>query len=72
MTAGQNAPDTVSTIIPTLRYRDAPAAIDWLCNTFGFEAELVVPGEEGSIAHAQLAHFRKRHDHAGFGRRRRI
>lgn len=42
-------------IIPALRYKDALAAIDWLCNTFGFERRLVVPGEEeGHVAHAQL------------------
>jgi uncharacterized glyoxalase superfamily protein PhnB len=41
-------------VIPTLRYRDAAAAIDWLCEAFGFERHLVVPGEAGSIAHAQL------------------
>lgn len=41
-------------VIPCMRYRDAPAAIDWLCTTFGFEATLVVPNEDGSIAHAQL------------------
>jgi len=43
------------TIVPTLRYRDAAAAIDWLCRAFGFERHLVVPDEEGDkIAHAQL------------------
>ena len=42
-------------VIPCMRYRDAPAAIDWLCTTFGFEATLVVPNEDGSIAHAQLS-----------------
>jgi uncharacterized glyoxalase superfamily protein PhnB len=41
-------------IIPTLRYREAAAAIDWLCAAFGFERHLVVPGEGGTIAHAQL------------------
>ena len=41
-------------IIPTLSYRDAPAAIDWLCRAFGFEKQLVVPDEAGGIAHAQL------------------
>jgi uncharacterized glyoxalase superfamily protein PhnB len=45
---------TVSTIIPTLRYNDAARAIDWLCQAFGFERHLVVPGEQGEIAHAQL------------------
>ena len=44
-----------SNIIPGLRYRDAYAAIDWLCNVLGFERRLVVPGDaEGSVAHAQL------------------
>lgn len=45
---------TVPSIVPTLRYRDAEAAIDWLCRAFGFEKHLVVPGEGGTIAHAQL------------------
>ena len=31
------AKTTKTTIIPVLRYRDAPAAIEWLCLTFGFE-----------------------------------
>ena len=48
------SPTGNSTIIPGLRYRNAPAAIDWLCNTFGFERHLVVPMPDGSIAHAQL------------------
>jgi len=54
MTASRNAQDSIATIIPTLRYRDVLAAIDWLCNTFGFETLLVVAGKNGSIAHAQL------------------
>jgi uncharacterized glyoxalase superfamily protein PhnB len=45
-----------ATIIPTLRYRDAAAAIDWLCSAFGFARHLVVPGENGRIAHAQLTY----------------
>ena len=45
---------TPATIIPTLRYRDAAAAIDWLCKAFGFQPHLVVPGEGETIAHAQL------------------
>lgn len=43
-----------SCIIPTLKYEDAPAAIEWLCRAFGFEKHLVVPGEAGVIEHAQL------------------
>src|SRR5262245_20113241 len=41
-------------IIPCLTYRNAPAAIDFLCNAFGFEKKMVVPGEADSVAHAEL------------------
>jgi uncharacterized glyoxalase superfamily protein PhnB len=41
-------------IIPALRYGDGQAAIDWLCKAFGFERKMVVPGEGGGIAHAEL------------------
>jgi uncharacterized glyoxalase superfamily protein PhnB len=43
-----------STVIPALRYRNAPAAIDWLCRAFGFEKQSVYPNSNGTIAHAQL------------------
>ncbi len=42
------------TIIPTIRYKDAVKAISWLRQAFGFREHLIVPGENGSIAHAQL------------------
>jgi len=45
---------TRANIVPTLRYRDAATAIEWLCRAFGFEKHLVVPGDGGTIAHAQL------------------
>ncbi|MGH6865703.1 MAG: VOC family protein [Methyloceanibacter sp.] len=41
-------------IVPALRYRDAAKAIDWLCAAFGFQTKMVVPGEGGHIAHAEL------------------
>lgn len=44
-----------ATVVPCLRYRDAPKAIEWLCSVFGFEQHLVVPNENGTIAHAQLS-----------------
>jgi len=47
--------NTKATVIPCLRYRDAPAAIEWLCRAFGFEKQLVVPNQDGTIAHAQLS-----------------
>lgn len=46
--------DTISTVIPTLRYHDARAAVDWLCEAFGFSRHLIVDGDGGGIAHAQL------------------
>ena len=49
------AKNTKATVIPALRYRDAPAAIEWLCDNLGFEKHLVVPDEQGGIAHAQLS-----------------
>lgn len=49
------ARNTRTTVIPCLRYRDAAAAIEWLCKAFGFEKQAVYPNPDGSIAHAQLA-----------------
>ena len=49
-----NAKTTTATVIPTMRYNDATAAIEWLCEAFGFEKHLVVPGDDGTIVHAQL------------------
>lgn len=43
-----------STIIPCLRYRDAHAAIEWLCKAFGFEKQAVYENENGGVEHAQL------------------
>ncbi|MGA3160965.1 MAG: VOC family protein [Terracidiphilus sp.] len=47
-------PDFHSTIIPGHRYRNAPAAIDWLCRVFGFERRAVHEGPNGVILHAEL------------------
>jgi uncharacterized glyoxalase superfamily protein PhnB len=43
-----------STIIPCLRYRDAHAAIDWLCKAFGFARHAVHEDANGRVEHAQL------------------
>jgi uncharacterized glyoxalase superfamily protein PhnB len=48
------ARNTTSTIIPCLRYRDAAAAITWLCDTFGFEKQAVYANPDNSVEHAQL------------------
>jgi uncharacterized glyoxalase superfamily protein PhnB len=47
---------TTRTVIwPTLLYSDAPGAIRFLVEAFGFEERAVHPGEgEGVIAHAEL------------------
>lgn len=41
-------------VIPTLRYQNGNAAIEWLRNAFGFEAQLIIPDQTGAVAHAQL------------------
>ncbi len=45
-----------STLIPSLRYRDAPAAIDWLCRVFSLTRRAVYANPDGTIAHAELTH----------------
>jgi uncharacterized glyoxalase superfamily protein PhnB len=45
-----------STIIPGLRYRDAHAAIDFLCAAFGFTRHAVYENERGGVEHAQLSY----------------
>jgi uncharacterized glyoxalase superfamily protein PhnB len=43
-----------STVIPGMQYRDAPAAIEWLCRVLGFEKHAVHTGEGGTVMHAEL------------------
>jgi uncharacterized glyoxalase superfamily protein PhnB len=38
----------------SLYYRDAAAAIDWLCRAFGFTLRLKVEGDGGRIEHSEL------------------
>lgn len=45
-----------STMIPCMRYRDAHAAIDWLCKAFGFEKHGVYEDDQGRVMHAQLVY----------------
>ncbi len=37
-----------------MRCKDPKAAVDWLCETFGFEKHLVVDDGDGGVGHAQL------------------
>lgn len=46
---------SAGTIFPALRYKDAPAAIEWLANVLGFTRHAVYANEDGTIAHAELA-----------------
>lgn len=43
-------------IYPVLRYRDAHAAIDFLCEAFGFERNAVYESGDGTVEHAQLVY----------------
>jgi uncharacterized glyoxalase superfamily protein PhnB len=43
-----------SVVIPSLRYKDAHAAIAWLEKVFGFVRHAVYDGPEGTVAHAEL------------------
>ncbi len=41
-------------ISSALYYDDAAAAIDWICNVFGFEIRLKIEGDQGEIVHSEL------------------
>ena len=41
---------------PWLRYRDAHAAIAWLCKAFGFAKHAVYENEQGGVEHTQLTY----------------
>lgn len=47
---------TPSDIYTSLTYQDAPAAIEWLCNAFGFTKRLVVPGPDDTVLHSELTY----------------
>jgi uncharacterized glyoxalase superfamily protein PhnB len=44
------------TLYPLMRFRDAPAAIEFLQRTFGFAVRQIVPGPQGMIVHAELTY----------------
>lgn len=43
-------------ISTALYYEDPAAAIDWLCEAFGFEVQLKIEGEDGRIEHSELCY----------------
>lgn len=47
-----------STVVPTLRYRDLPGAVDWLSVAFGFTAHNLTHDTAGTLVSAQLVRGR--------------
>jgi len=43
-------------IYPSMRYRDALAAIEWLERAFGFKRHVVYEGAAGTVDHAELGY----------------
>jgi uncharacterized glyoxalase superfamily protein PhnB len=41
-------------VMPTVRYRDVPAAIAWLCTALGMQVHRTVAGENGAPRYAEL------------------
>jgi|KBSSwiStaDraftv2_1062776.scaffolds.fasta_scaffold00307_44 uncharacterized glyoxalase superfamily protein PhnB/Skp family chaperone for outer membrane proteins len=41
-------------VIPTVRYRDVPKAVDWLCRAFGMQVHRVVADAGGAPCYAEL------------------
>jgi len=51
----ENPRPGTTTVLPFTRYKDASAAIEWLCAAFGFQRQLIAPAPGGTIAHAELS-----------------
>jgi uncharacterized glyoxalase superfamily protein PhnB len=43
-----------ASVIPTVRYRDVPKAVDWLCRAFGMQVHRVVTDADGAPCYAEL------------------
>ena len=52
----KTTPKGWSRLSTAICYDNAAAAIDWLCNAFGFEVRLKVEGDGGSIVHSELTY----------------
>ncbi|MYD73927.1 MAG: glyoxalase/bleomycin resistance/extradiol dioxygenase family protein [Chloroflexi bacterium] len=50
----QNPPEGNQRVIPYLSYADAPAAIEYLCGAYGFEAGTQMDMGNGVLGHAEL------------------
>lgn len=49
-------PDGWPRAASALFYEDPKAAIDWLCEAFGFEVRLIVEGGGGAIVHSEIVY----------------
>jgi uncharacterized glyoxalase superfamily protein PhnB len=49
-------PDGWPRISASVYYDDARAAIDWLCQAFGFEIRLLVEGSSGALVHTEIVY----------------
>jgi uncharacterized glyoxalase superfamily protein PhnB len=47
-------PTKGSSAVPCILYENAPVAIEWLNQAFGFEPKLIIPGDGGNVEHAEL------------------
>ena len=52
----QNPPEGMQRVIPYLVYSDAPAAIEFLTEAFGFEERYRFPTPDGRVGHAELGY----------------
>ena len=50
----ENITDARQRIFPMLAYNDAPAAIDFLCDAFGFKERSRMKMPDGTIGHAEI------------------
>ena len=50
----QNPPEGNQRVIPYLAYADAPAAVEFLCRAYGFEAGVQMDMGGGVLGHAEL------------------
>ena len=52
----KNAPRETQRIVPYIFYSDAPAALSFLSNAFGFEEHFRFPMPDGRIGHAEIGY----------------
>jgi uncharacterized glyoxalase superfamily protein PhnB len=51
-----SAPEASQRIVPMLAYADAPAALAFLCEAFGFEVRFRMDMPDGTVGHAEVGY----------------